>query len=106
MAVKVWSEPEKAAPMMARIPVQHFADPDEISEVILFLLSDAASMINGVTMPVDGGFDPGIRLQLLSQVKTKQNTILGMAIMAACMLVLPGMDAIAKYLSTFDNMAP
>ena len=56
MAVKVWSEPEKAAPMMARIPVQHFADPDEISEVILFLLSDAASMINGVTMPVDGGF--------------------------------------------------
>jgi len=56
MAVKVWSEPEKAAPMLARIPVQHFADPDEISEVILFLLSDAASMINGVTMPVDGGF--------------------------------------------------
>ena len=42
----------------------------------------------------------------MTPVKTKQNTVLGMAIMASCMMVLPGMDAIAKYLSTFDTMAP
>ena len=42
----------------------------------------------------------------MTPVKTKQNTVLGMAIMASCMMVLPGMDAIAKYLSTFDAMAP
>jgi drug/metabolite transporter (DMT)-like permease len=36
----------------------------------------------------------------------KENKVLGMGIMAFCMLVLPGMDAIAKYLSTFENMAP
>lgn len=56
MAVKAWSDPAKSDPMMKRIPVGHFADPDEVAEVILFLLSDRASMINGITMPVDGGF--------------------------------------------------
>ncbi len=56
MAVKAWSDPATSDPMMKRIPVGHFADPDEVAEVILFLLSDRASMINGITMPVDGGF--------------------------------------------------
>lgn len=56
MAVKAWSDPEKAGGMLARIPVGHFAEPDEIAEVILFLLTDRASMMNGVAMPVDGGF--------------------------------------------------
>ena len=56
MAVKAWSDPVKAGGMLARIPVGHFADPDEVAEVILFLLSDRASMMNGLAMPVDGGF--------------------------------------------------
>ena len=56
MAVKAWSDPEKAAGMLARIPLGRFAEPDDIAEVILFLLSDAAAMVHGVSMPVDGGF--------------------------------------------------
>jgi NAD(P)-dependent dehydrogenase (short-subunit alcohol dehydrogenase family) len=56
MAVKAWSDPEKAAGMMNRIPVGRFADPDDIGEVILFLLSDEAAMVNGLSMPVDGGY--------------------------------------------------
>ncbi|SHF07562.1 NAD(P)-dependent dehydrogenase, short-chain alcohol dehydrogenase family [Kaistia soli DSM 19436] len=56
MAVKAWSDPAKAGGMLSRIPVGHFADPDEVAEVILFLLTDRASMMNGVAMPVDGGF--------------------------------------------------
>lgn len=56
MAVKAWSDPEKAAGMMARIPVGRFAEPDDIAEVILFLLSDEAAMVNGLSMPVDGGY--------------------------------------------------
>jgi NAD(P)-dependent dehydrogenase (short-subunit alcohol dehydrogenase family) len=56
MAIKAWSDPEKAAGMLGRIPVGRFADPADIGEVILFLLSDAAAMINGVSMPVDGGY--------------------------------------------------
>lgn len=56
MAVKAWSDPDKAAGMMSRIPVGRFADPDDIAEVILFLLSDEAGMVNGLSMPVDGGY--------------------------------------------------
>jgi L-xylulose reductase len=56
MAVKAWSDPEKAANMLARIPAGRFADPKDIAEVILFLLSDKAAMLNGLSMPVDGGF--------------------------------------------------
>jgi len=56
MATKAWSDPAKAAPMLARMPMGRFIEPDEVAEVILFLLSDAASMINGVTLPIDAGF--------------------------------------------------
>lgn len=56
MAVKAWSDEAKAAPMLARIPVGRFAEPDDIAEVILFLLSDAAAMVHGVSLPVDGGY--------------------------------------------------
>jgi len=56
MAVKAWSDPAKAAGMMNRIPVGRFAESADITEVILFLLSDAAAMVNGISMPVDGGY--------------------------------------------------
>ncbi|MBB3999511.1 SDR family oxidoreductase [Aureimonas pseudogalii] len=56
MALKAWSDPAKAAGMMARIPLGRFAEPDDIAEVILFLLSDAARMVHGLSMPVDGGY--------------------------------------------------
>jgi NAD(P)-dependent dehydrogenase (short-subunit alcohol dehydrogenase family) len=56
MAVKAWSDPAKSAGMMARIPMGRFAEPDDIAEVILFLLSDEAAMVNGLSMPVDGGY--------------------------------------------------
>ena len=42
--------------MMSKIPLGRFAEPREVANVIAFLLSDAASMIHGVTLPVDGGF--------------------------------------------------
>jgi L-xylulose reductase len=56
MAIKAWSDPEKAAGMLNRIPVGRFADPDDIAKVILFLLTDEAAMLNGLSMPVDGGY--------------------------------------------------
>lgn len=56
MAIKAWSDEKKAASMLSRIPVGRFAEPDDVAEVILFLLSDAAAMVHGVSLPVDGGY--------------------------------------------------
>lgn len=59
MADLVWSDPVKAAPMLARIPAGRFVQPKEVAAAVCFLLSDAASMVNGICLEVDGGFRAG-----------------------------------------------
>jgi 3-oxoacyl-[acyl-carrier protein] reductase len=39
----------------ARIPLGRYGDPDELGRVVVFLLSPAASYLDGVILPVDGG---------------------------------------------------
>jgi NAD(P)-dependent dehydrogenase (short-subunit alcohol dehydrogenase family) len=56
MAVKAWSEPSKRDPALQAIPLKRFAEPREVAEPVLFLLSEAASMISGVALPIDGGY--------------------------------------------------
>lgn len=45
--------------MKGRHPVGRFARPSEIGEAAAWLLSDAASFVNGAAMTVDGGFLSG-----------------------------------------------
>jgi 3-oxoacyl-[acyl-carrier protein] reductase len=40
------------------IPVDRFAEPEEIADAILFLASERANWITGISMPVDGGTIP------------------------------------------------
>ena len=45
-----------AARLMQDTPMGRFVEPEEVASAILFLASDAATMITGVTLPVDGGW--------------------------------------------------
>ncbi|MGF6537637.1 SDR family oxidoreductase [Paraburkholderia youngii] len=56
MAVLAWSDPVKRDPALQAIPLRRFAESAEVAAPILFLLSDAASMVSGVCLPIDGGY--------------------------------------------------
>lgn len=47
--------PDAAAKTTEAIPMGRGGQPEELAEAIVFLLSDAASYITGVALPVDGG---------------------------------------------------
>lgn len=42
--------------IVRRTPMGRLGHPEEIADVVLFLLSDAASFVNGANLPVDGGW--------------------------------------------------
>jgi L-xylulose reductase len=56
MGKRAWSDPVKGGPMLARIPLGRFAECEDIASVVCFVLSDAAAMLNGLALRVDGGF--------------------------------------------------
>lgn len=57
MGKKNWDPAtDTAKRMMAQIPLNRFANVDDVVNCVLFLLSSQASMINGVSIPIDGGF--------------------------------------------------
>ncbi|THF70203.1 glucose 1-dehydrogenase [Deinococcus sp. Arct2-2] len=56
MGQMAWGDPARSAPMLSRIPLGRFAQPLDVAQAVAYLLSDGAAMINGVMLPVDGGF--------------------------------------------------
>lgn len=50
------SRPDWAAELLSRIPIGRFGEPEDIAGAVAFLLSDAASLITGHTLAVDGGY--------------------------------------------------
>jgi NAD(P)-dependent dehydrogenase (short-subunit alcohol dehydrogenase family) len=49
----LWSWDEEA--VAKAHPLHRIGEPDDVAKAVLFLLSDAASWITGVVLPVDGG---------------------------------------------------
>jgi len=56
MSAYYWGRPDVGPPFLEQMPLGRWATEDEIAAPISFLLSDDASMITGVSLPIDGGY--------------------------------------------------
>lgn len=55
----LFADPERLAKIVALHPLGRLAEAEEIGKAALFLLSNDASFITGIALPVDGGFAAG-----------------------------------------------
>ena len=51
----ILEDPDVMGRLTAKIPMGRFGEPEELVGPAVFLASDAASLVTGVTLPVDGG---------------------------------------------------
>jgi NAD(P)-dependent dehydrogenase (short-subunit alcohol dehydrogenase family) len=56
MSAWYWGRPDIEGPFLSAMPLGRWATEAEIAAPIVFLLSDGASMISGVSLPIDGGY--------------------------------------------------
>lgn len=56
MSAWYWGRPDIEGPFLSAMPLGRWATEAEIAAPVVFLLSDDASMISGVSLPIDGGY--------------------------------------------------
>ena len=56
MSAFYWGREEVQKPFLDQMPLGRYATEEEVAGPIVFLLSDAAAMISGVCLPIDGGY--------------------------------------------------
>ncbi len=55
MAAPLMSNPEQLAPILAHYPIRRAGQPEEVANMVLYLVSDEAAWVTGGTFPIDGG---------------------------------------------------
>ncbi|WP_138760875.1 SDR family oxidoreductase [Modestobacter altitudinis] len=56
MSAWYWGRPDIEGPFLDQMPLGRWATEEDIAAPIVFLLSDGAGMISGVSLPIDGGY--------------------------------------------------
>ena len=59
MTAGYFDNPDIVASLKKVHPAGHWAQPEEIAWLMLFLASDDANFMTGATIPIDGGFVAG-----------------------------------------------
>ena len=55
MAAPLMSNPEQLDPILAHYPIRRAGKPEEVANMVLYLVSDEAAWVTGGTFPIDGG---------------------------------------------------
>ncbi|WP_083203841.1 SDR family NAD(P)-dependent oxidoreductase [Ensifer adhaerens] len=68
MMDKIMSDALRKKQLELRIPANRFGGPQEVADVVAWLLSDQSTYVNGTVVTVDGGETAGLRTPRIAQV--------------------------------------
>jgi NAD(P)-dependent dehydrogenase (short-subunit alcohol dehydrogenase family) len=68
MMGKIISDALRKKQLELRIPANRFGAPQEVADVVAWLLSDQSTYVNGTVVTVDGGETAGLRTPRIAQV--------------------------------------
>jgi len=68
MMEKIIADPLRKKQLELRIPANRFGTPEEVADVVAWLLSDHSSYVNGTVITVDGGETAGLRTPRVAHI--------------------------------------
>lgn len=68
MMDKIMADPLRKKQLELRIPANRFGTPEEVADVVAWLLSEQSTYVNGTVITVDGGETAGLRTPRIAEV--------------------------------------